>query len=1448
MATYLLPNLARVSALASKDCFEAVANEFDENGIERMFGHAPLHFSHSSTKLVTNDVSKPIWKTSSWYLFPNDKIFKGIDAKDEKSGFKCTLIPYKPPPAKPAPVTGNALKPTSAVVKSDSTAVSVNASGSNPVVDKIFKSSEFEDALSMCFKLIDPTNCSSSQTDLSVVKTAVLSLVDLSISQYSSSTLRINIFSKLLEIIQSPLIYRKPVIRAAISALGSIVCHEESLVNQTITFLAKILEFKGESLQYLKRVCIGALGRIGRRYPIYQNILLISLFEKYFDNNVSSQDVLCAILVAFGRFSQTNSQLRSMSMCRWLEAIDNQHHLFKAAGIQALGYASCPTANVVNDKEIEAICYSKAIGLLQYHKMDDYKGDEDNDPWKREEVCLVQVAAAKALGLLVRSCPSDWFPKLAKIFKAILSSPRYQGVVKASVLHTYGQITYYLNALSSPFFNPLKVLLFELSADDNTTVSAPSCYALSKFGLSHEANYLEVKTILKLKMSNLHQAKSETLVNYLKTWCKIISKTYRPILNQCSTIISPLYSDLYDPDSDLANSLSLLKDKNKVHNINRQPQQKLQDNMALLDTAFTNFQHLVILVQCFSPTVVQAILSLIKKPSLIDQTGFRKALRDKILIQRSKGFMRNGEETYENALKELSSDVTKRKSFIQYLKTPELLNDPVKQHPNQAAASAVPLTNITLLPPSSPQKSLLLKPHASILRAKPPASKPATTSSSTTTATGSTPTPLAASSIFGKPLALIQQTPQQQQQSIANATQQSSNSTTHAATSRIFWPEQEYLSSHQLVDTQQQQSISAKISPDSFVFEIEDEPTTTKPLTTAQSTTSPVTNSNGMTSLFSPLQPISEDTISLSNSTPSPPIAKISPTMMSTKPPQANASTPPLQTVSPQPTSQILFPSMKAVEERVQQQSTATTNLFAPLQLIGNAESSVNIFDDHQLTVGDESAGEEGKELETSSSPFVQSSDTDDGLVISDDDNDDDDDDDDDELEIDEEDKEIGDEEVSGDDSNQQATTGRKRAFSLIDQLETEAEKDAEEIKQQLLQQQDSTTADSGEAKTDPDKPVKLSRKQRKLLKNAKKQKKNQEKLAKRKIAFAYKQEKQQLKQKEKQLQQQQQPLKKQKKGGQQSANNNEPSNLYVGINFSEKKQQPQVLCQFYKLGMCNKGDECTFKHEGPVPEKKIELCKFFKMGSCLKGSECTFSHDLKLDPCKFFNGPAGCTNKDCPYGHFYSQELQQQLLQQQQQNQQNQQQSQQQQDNSLNDNYYSNLGSEDTVSNLMDFSNNTKSINNNNNSITNNNNSIMNSNMIGMTNNNNNFNNFNTNNFNNNNNYNNGLFNNFGNQLQNNNNNQYMNNNQNNRMTNTINQFGIDPRRGKSTNANQQQNRQAFSNFNQQAQQQTMNQQHSPILQGQQQQIISPTSMVSQNQQQQQQQQQQINPIYKRI
>ncbi|GAM19455.1 hypothetical protein SAMD00019534_026300 [Acytostelium subglobosum LB1] len=1044
-----------------------------------------------------------------------------------------------------------------------------------------------------------------------VVKVAVQSLVDLSISVYSNSALRINIFSKLLEIIQSPLIYRKAVVRAAVSALGVIVCHEESLVNQTITFLAKILEFKGENLQYLKRVCIGALGRIGRRYPVYQNTLLIPMLERYFDANISSQDVVCAILVTFGRFSQTNSELRVMCMSRWLEAIDNTHHLFKSAGIHSLGYASCPTANVVNDKEIEALCYSKAIGLLQYHKMEDYKGDDESDPWKKEEVYQVQVAATKALGLLARSNPNEWLPKLAKIFKAILSSPRYQGAVKAAVLYIYGQVTYYLNSTSSPYFTPLKVLLFELSADDNPTVSAPSCYALSKFGLSHETNYLEVKTILRMKIANIQQAKPETLVNYLKTWCKIVSKTYRPILNQCSSIISPLYADLYSIDSNLAKRLPLLKNKMPIgmpHGV-RPP--KLQDHMGLLETAFGNYQHLQNLCHCFSPVVTQAILTLIKKPALFDHNGFRKALRDKILIQRNKGFMLTGEENYEPVLKELSLDISKRKAFIQVLKQPELLLDKPRPEKPRQQQEQQPQQQQQSIVIQMPAKSLQFKPHASIVRQK----------------------------------AAKQDTP---------ATSSTSQPTPPSGRSRPFWREEEYVGS----SMEQRPMPTSPRSVDSITGLV-NRPSSSPALLFAPLEQIPMTppseDQQPITSLFAPLPLISTESSSATTSTT--------------------------------PTSS-LFTPLAPIED-----TSSTSNAFKPLPLIDETQSSPLTIQDQDHDPSAVQGNDNDLDIDNNNDGHEQDQEHEDGdaviITSSSDTEDDDDDEEDDEMTL------TIDDDQGGDKSTQTSTTTNtilgKRSRSLLDHLEEDSTLEnspdaiiARELANETDPQRIKTInkklhtfekdfnkrmakLQAGGAKNNTaieyqkaNYPAQKLSKFKKTLKHLKrKETRLANRIAQGKLSKNDKKNLQHQPQQQHnnnnnnnnqmQTKQPKQPKQTKQQKQQKSSNKKqrtEPNNLYVGINF-EDRPRVQPICQFYSLGMCNKGAECTFRHEGPIEERKVGACKFLKMGSCLKGAECPFSHDLKQEPCRFFNLPIGCTKKDdCPYGHFISPEFQQKLKQ----------------------------------------------------------------------------------------------------------------------------------------------------------------------------------------------------------
>eukprot|EP01132_Coremiostelium_polycephalum_P001143 gene1143-1450_t len=488
--------------------------------------------------------------------------------------------------------------------------------------------------------------------------------------------------------------FRRTVIRYAVRGIGWIACHDESLVTQSIRFLAKILEFRGENYQYLKRVCFHALSRIGRRYPIYHSILL-SLFEKHYNSSQSTNDTLCSVLLAFSRLSQTNSQIRVMCVKRWLEAIEHPHHQFKSAGILSLGYASCPTGNIVNDQTIESLCYSKSIELLQYHKIDDFKSDDENveDPWKKEEVYTVQVAATKALGLLVRSNLNEWLPKLSKVFKAVLSSPRYSGSVKACVLQNYGQMSYYLSS-SSPFFNPLKVLLFELSTDDNPAVSSPSGYALAKFGLSHNSNYPEVKAIINMKIPLIKEAKQDTICNFLKTWCKLVSQNYRPTLNQCSSIISPFYSDLYDPNSVVANQLVLLKNRDLKKN--HQQSNIFANNQYLFDNAFNDYQQFFNLCHCFSPVIINSILAIFKNTGLLDHPQFVKALKEKIFEQKTKGFIYDGQESYEPPLQELRSNSFKREIFLTFIQNPESISNPQT------------CTNIkTMFPKSADQKALL---------------------------------------------------------------------------------------------------------------------------------------------------------------------------------------------------------------------------------------------------------------------------------------------------------------------------------------------------------------------------------------------------------------------------------------------------------------------------------------------------------------------------------------------------------------------------------------------------------------------------------------------------------------------------------------------------------------------------------------------------------------------
>lgn len=81
-----------------------------------------------------------------------------------------------------------------------------------------------------------------------------------------------------------------------------------------------------------------------------------------------------------------------------------------------------------------------------------------------------------------------------------------------------------------------------------------------------------------------------------------------------------------------------------------------------------------------------------------------------------------------------------------------------------------------------------------------------------------------------------------------------------------------------------------------------------------------------------------------------------------------------------------------------------------------------------------------------------------------------------------------------------------------------------------------------------------------------------------------------------------------------------------IVINSSTYRKVP---CQFYRVGNCSLGANCTFSHdiEQGNPDK---LCKFYLVNACQK-NPCFFSHDTTKFPCKYLfvsgkcNSMAGC-------------------------------------------------------------------------------------------------------------------------------------------------------------------------------------------------------------------------------
>jgi len=75
-------------------------------------------------------------------------------------------------------------------------------------------------------------------------------------------------------------------------------------------------------------------------------------------------------------------------------------------------------------------------------------------------------------------------------------------------------------------------------------------------------------------------------------------------------------------------------------------------------------------------------------------------------------------------------------------------------------------------------------------------------------------------------------------------------------------------------------------------------------------------------------------------------------------------------------------------------------------------------------------------------------------------------------------------------------------------------------------------------------------------------------------------------------------------------------------------------ICEFFKKGVCTKGDECNFSHNYKPKILKNKLCKFFLTNNCQK-ENCYFSHDLASYPCMYLQIGGKCGNLlSCKFSH----------------------------------------------------------------------------------------------------------------------------------------------------------------------------------------------------------------------
>ena len=97
-------------------------------------------------------------------------------------------------------------------------------------------------------------------------------------------------------------------------------------------------------------------------------------------------------------------------------------------------------------------------------------------------------------------------------------------------------------------------------------------------------------------------------------------------------------------------------------------------------------------------------------------------------------------------------------------------------------------------------------------------------------------------------------------------------------------------------------------------------------------------------------------------------------------------------------------------------------------------------------------------------------------------------------------------------------------------------------------------------------------------------------------------------------------------KGGTSASNGNDTYTMY-------SKNYKKMVCEFYRKGLCNKGEDCTYRHD--IQLKTLDmLCKHHIVGSC-NNPKCLFLHDTNKYPCKYLFISGKCDKgMECAFSH----------------------------------------------------------------------------------------------------------------------------------------------------------------------------------------------------------------------